>query len=182
MKNKIQQENNIAKGDILAGSKYIENKIININLNSNSKKNKIQKSKNNKYMIKKNLDKINNYITIIEESRSKKDLEEKLTEANMSDKIFKALKAKEEIYKMISENTFNIEFINNTSNCLSDIITKFELKIEPLIKKNKSRITIDKKTWEVIEYVSNKYKLFDSQDVSGMLYMLAGHCHIKWVP
>ena len=189
MKDKIQQENNIAKGDVIAGSKTVmsltyKKTIINNNKSPyDIKKKHIQEHELNNEVIEENVKKINNYLLPIEDSGLTKNLEEKLTDAQMADLITKALLLKEKAFKMCADNVFNLRYIKDTSYCLSRIVTRFERKIPPLILLNRDRIEIENKTLEdVIEYISDLYPIFDSQDVTGMLYMLAGNCHIKWVP
>ncbi len=184
-----EQKNNTAGGDIVARDKIVINKKVNIYAINELKTFSSTKNKTSDFELKKNYDKIQNYINEIEEKEKLIGLEKKLLDAHMNYSVERALKKKEEAYKMCAKNSLHLEAIKITAHCLSSIERKFNTKIENLFNEKGTNIEskdtqerINKIQEEVINECYEKYNFFDESEIQGMLYMLAGHCHIKWVP
>lgn len=114
-----------------------------------------------------------------------KTLEEKLTEADRTELIEDALELKESTNKFITmyEASSSGQYI--LVHILSTIATKHKAYVIPAIKTGKPRDVIDSIIDTMV--IGNALNILDgtgksitSERMYGLMYYLAGHCHIKW--
>ena len=113
------------------------------------------------------------------------DLKMKLKLANKEKDLSFALRLKEKIYKKIENNSSYISANGYFTHILSFIITNFRCYVYPVIKNNEPEDEINKVIQEkVIVPTFNEvqtginYFNFTYQDIWGMVYFLAGNCHL----
>lgn len=67
---------------------------------------------------------------------------------------------------------------------LSQLFTKFNLLVTPLVQAGASRPEVDERIHMVVQEVCQLLGVnaleIDSDDIEGLLYFLAGNCHIRW--
>ncbi|WGL61482.1 hypothetical protein QEJ31_07750 [Pigmentibacter sp. JX0631] len=178
----IKQKNNTAGRNIVAGNMVENNFLINLNIPK-----EIEETSD--VEIKKSIYKFMKFLKKNEEENELIGLEKKLIDAHMNSSVKRALKKKEEAFTMCLMNSLHPEFIIKTAHCLSFIEYEFSNKIESFFDENENitrneekRKGIKKIQDEVITDCNKIYNFFDFGDIEGLLFMLAGHCHIKWVP
>ena len=113
-----------------------------------------------------------------------KDLEYKLHAASRDDLLGDALEWKEQFYKKLLSLQFSQQAQELFVHILSKIHTFFAYKIRPKVLVGASRAEIDDLIYTLIEELYGE--VGDSElditmtDLQGMVYFLAGNCHIDW--
>lgn len=114
-----------------------------------------------------------------------KDLSTKLMEADRSELIEDALELKESTIKLMTryEASNSGQFI--LVHILSTIASKHKAFVVPAIKDRLSRATIDSiidthVIGNALEILNGTNRSITSEKMYGLMYYLAGNCHIKW--
>ena len=113
-----------------------------------------------------------------------RDLEQKLTDASRIDLLLDALVRKEQFSKKLSQLQFSIQAQDLFVHILSKIHTFFLYKVRPRVLEGAPRTEIDNLIYDLIEELYGE--VGDSEldltmsDLQGMVYFLAGNCHIDW--
>lgn len=114
-----------------------------------------------------------------------KDLSTKLMEADRSELIEDALELKESTIKLMTryEASNSGQFI--LVHILSTIASKHKAFVVPAIKDKLSRATIDSiidthVIGNALEILNGTNRSITSEKMYGLMYYLAGNCHIKW--
>lgn len=114
-----------------------------------------------------------------------KELEVKLTEANRADLIEDALELKEFTTKFMTryEASCSGQFI--LVNILATIARNHRAYVVPAIVDQQPRVVIDslidkKVIQEALNVLNGTDKVVTSDRIYGLMYYLAGNCHIKW--
>lgn len=114
-------------------------------------------------------------------------LEAKLRAGNREDRMFDALELKEFVYERLKENIASPTFQHVYAYLMSIIKDRFLTYVRPAIEDGRPRHDIDRIIFEdVINPTLRELETcgepheFTSQQLNGMLYFLAGNCHIRW--
>lgn len=114
-----------------------------------------------------------------------KDLSTKLMEADRSELIEDALELKESTIKLMTryEASNSGQFI--LVHILSTIASKHKAFVVPAIKDKLSRATVDaiidtQVIGNALEILNGTNRSITSEKMYGLMYYLAGNCHIKW--
>lgn len=114
-----------------------------------------------------------------------KDLSKKLMEADRSELIEDALELKESTIKLMTryEASNSGQFI--LVHILSTIASKHKAFVVPAIKDKLSRATVDaiidtQVIGNALEILNGTNRSITSEKMYGLMYYLAGNCHIKW--
>ena len=113
-----------------------------------------------------------------------RNLEQKLRDASRTDLLSEGLKWKEQFSKKLIRLQFSIQAQELFVHILSKIHTYFTLKIRPKVLDGASRAEIDELVYRLItelyDEVGNSELDMTMADLQGMVYFLAGNCHIDW--
>lgn len=114
-------------------------------------------------------------------------LENKLNAAGRDSEIYEALILKEIIYERLKANIGSPSFQQIYAYLLGDTKERFTTYVKPLINSGASNCEIDKAIFEnVINPIRNDLEKcgeihgFTLQSLKGLMYFLAGNCHIRW--
>ena len=114
-----------------------------------------------------------------------KNIQIKLKESNREELIDEALELKESTIKFMTryEASNSGEFI--LVHILSTIASKHKAYVVPAIKENLPRTTIDaiideRVIGSALEIMNGTNRTITSERMYGLMYYLAGNCHIKW--
>ncbi|MFW2149161.1 ABC-three component system protein [Acinetobacter sp. TY1] len=114
-----------------------------------------------------------------------KDLSTKLKEADRAELIEDALELKESTIKLMTryEASNSGQFI--LVHILSTIASKHKAFVVPAIKGNLSRTEVDaiidtQVIGNALEILNGTNRSITSEKMYGLMYYLAGNCHIKW--
>jgi len=111
-------------------------------------------------------------------------LKEKLDESGREDLLFLALNLKQQASMAIMKRQTSRSAQRIYTILLSQIFTKFNLLVTPLVQAEACRAEIDERIHRVVQEVcallgTNALEI-DSDDIEGLMYFLAGNCHIRW--
>lgn len=114
-----------------------------------------------------------------------KNLKDKLKISGREDKIEEAESLKELFAKKLMKNRFSESAQHILSYILGRAYFLFQQNIRPMIENNKSNGEVDhaiyKEVIEVIfEELDENVLLMNYQEIIGVVYYLAGNCHVKW--
>ncbi len=117
-------------------------------------------------------------------NKPSRNLQQKLQDASRVDLLSDALKWKEQFSKKLLKLQFSLQAQNLFVHILSKIHTYFSLKIRPKVIVGAPRAEIDDLVYELIlelyGEVGNSELDLTMNDLQGMVYFLAGNCHIDW--
>lgn len=127
---------------------------------------------------------LQNYMKIVPYG-TQRDLKTKLTDSQRDDLIAEAEYLKEQINKKLFKYAYSETAQNLFVQIFSKINSTFKSIIIPMISENKSRSDVDAKIYSgIIEKIHNEIGVselsINTEDIRGMLFYLAGNCHIKW--
>ena len=113
-----------------------------------------------------------------------RDLEHKLEDASRTDLLIAGLQWKEQFSKKLLRLQFSLQAQELFVHILSKINTFFALNVRPRVIAGASRTEIDGLVYvlltELYEEVGNSELDITMTDLQGMVYFLAGNCHIDW--
>ena len=113
-----------------------------------------------------------------------RDLEQKLEDASRTDVLFDALKWKEQFSKKLLRLQFSLQAQELFVHILSKIHTFFIYKVRPRVIDAAPRTEIDGLIYQLIlelyQEVGDSELDMTMTDLQGMVYFLAGNCHIDW--
>lgn len=114
-------------------------------------------------------------------------LEEKLQSSKRADLLQEALLKKQAAYKLIMRNQGSKSAQSIFAFVLADIVVSFEQVVRPLVQAGASRIDVDKAVLEqviapVLSGLEDNPLVLNKLDIQGLLYFLAGNCHLRWDP
>lgn len=114
-------------------------------------------------------------------------LEDKLQAADRSDEIYDALQLKELVYESLKTNIGSQSFQKIYAYLMAQAKERFRTYVRPLIEQGAERSQIDQKIFEevlspiLVELEScGAAHDFTIQTIKGMVYFLAGNCHVRW--
>jgi len=107
-----------------------------------------------------------------------------LRAGNRSDLELEALQLKERFSKKLARLQFSEQAQEIFAHVLSKIHAFFSLRVRPKLLHGASRYEIDQLIYEeLLVPIHNEIagcNLIDLVDLQGMMYFLAGNCHISW--
>ena len=113
-----------------------------------------------------------------------RDLAKKLEAASRADLLDHALEWKEQFYKKLLRLQFSRQAQELFVHILSKIHTFFMLRVRPRVRAHAPRTEVDALIYELItelySEVGNSELDITMTDLEGMVYFLAGNCHIDW--
>lgn len=113
-----------------------------------------------------------------------RDLEQKLQAAKRTDLLFDGLRWKEQFAKKLTRLQFSLHAQELFVHILSKIHTYFVLNVRPKTIEGAPRSEVDALVYQLIcelyEEVGNSELGLTMTDLHGMVYFLAGNCHIDW--
>ena len=113
-----------------------------------------------------------------------KDLEQKLQDASRTDLLITGLQWKEQFSKKLLKLQFSLHAQELFVHILSKIHTFFVLNIRPRVLEGASRTEVDSLIYTLIKElyaeVGNSELDITMTDLHGMVYFLAGNCHLDW--
>ena len=113
-----------------------------------------------------------------------RDLEQKLHAANRTDLLFDGLRWKEQFSKKLTRLQFSLHAQELFLHILSKIHTYFVLTVRPQVIEGALRSEVDALIYQLIrelyEEVGDSELDLTMTDLHGMVYFLAGNCHIDW--
>lgn len=126
-----------------------------------------------------------NYLRCKIDESEEVDLKMKLELANREKDLSFALRLKEKIYKKIESNSSYTSANGYFAHILSFIIANFRCYVYPALRNDISNEEIDKiiyekvivPTFEEVQTGINFFN-FNYSDIFGMVYFLAGNCHL----
>ena len=116
--------------------------------------------------------------------RPSRDLEQKLRDSARDDLLVDALAWKEQFSKKLSRLQFSEQAQELFTHILSKIHTFFVLHVRPRVLAGAERTEIDNLIYQLISELYGEVGIGDLDitmtDLQGMIYFLAGNCHIDW--
>ena len=113
-----------------------------------------------------------------------RDLEQKLRDASRIDLLIDGLQWKEQFSKKLIKLQFSLQAQELFVHILSKIHTFFVLNVRPRVLDGASRTEVDSFIYTLIEElyaeVGNSELDITMIDLHGMVYFLAGNCHLDW--
>ena len=113
-----------------------------------------------------------------------RDLERKLLDGSRTDILFDALQWKEQFSKKLLRLQFSLQAQELFAHILSKIHTFFALNVRPRVIEGATRTEVDGLIYtlvkELYEEVGYSELEITMTDIHGMVYFLAGNCHIDW--
>lgn len=113
-----------------------------------------------------------------------RNLEQKLNAADRIDVLVDGLRWKEQFSKKLTRLQFSLHAQELFVHILSKIHTYFVLNVRPRVIEGAPRSEVDALVYELIrelyEEVGNSELDLTMNDLHGMVYFLAGNCHIDW--
>ena len=113
-----------------------------------------------------------------------RDLEQKLHDAERTDLLFDGLRWKEQFSKKLTRLQFSLRAQELFVHILTKIHTYFALNVRPKVIEGAPRSEVDTLVYQLIheiyEEVGNSELDLTMTDIHGMVYFLAGNCHIDW--
>lgn len=171
-------------GSVVAGNQY--NQVTNITRSSNKRLDRLYQSLTQESATPSAMgfcEKLKHYLSS-DTNPDIRSLESKLSDSDRSDMIFIAAELKEYACKAIMRYQSSKTAQEIYVLILDKIHTDFMLKVTPLIQSGADRVTVDAQTSNVLECISEMLgdNLLDlsEKDLLGLLYFLAGNCHIRW--
>jgi hypothetical protein len=111
-------------------------------------------------------------------------LEAKLRESGREDLLLLALNLKQKASMAIMKRQTSRTAQRIYTILLSQLHTKFNWLVTPVIQEGGSRAEVDQRVHTVLQEVANllgeNALEIDSDDIEGLLFFLAGNCHIRW--
>lgn len=114
-------------------------------------------------------------------------LESKLLAADRSDELYDALALKEMIYERLKANIASPTFQQIYAYLLGLTKDRFATYVRHLIQEGATRPAVDQAIFEqVVEPIREELEScgeahnFTPQTLRGLIYFLAGNCHIRW--
>lgn len=109
---------------------------------------------------------------------------EKLTDSNRLDQLDFATSLKEGATKAIMRHQMSRTAQRIYVIILDELHTGFELMVKPYIQADENRASVDIRTYELLNGISDilgeNVLEFTIKDLHGLLYFLGGNCHIRW--
>lgn len=171
-------------GSVVGGNQY--NNVTNISRSSSRKLDKLYQSLTQENATPSAMgfcDKLKHYLSA-STNPDIRSLEVKLSDSARSDMIFIAAELKEYAFKAIMKYQSSKTAQEIYVLILDKIHTDFMLKVTPLIQAGADRVTVDDKISIILEGIADMLgdNLLDisEKDLLGLLYFLAGNCHIRW--
>ena len=114
-----------------------------------------------------------------------RDLETKLVDTGRAQQLSEALKLKEAFFKLMQKHLVRESAQRTLGHLLGVIWQRFNQEVRPLIDRGESALVVDaailsKVISPVVQELGPASVLVQSLHISGMLYYLAGNCHIRW--
>ena len=113
-----------------------------------------------------------------------RNLEQKLEDSLRTDLLFDALEWKEQFSKKLIKFQFSLQAQELFVHILSKIHTFFLLEVRPRALSGAKRTEIDHLIYglvtELYDEVGDSELRLTMTDLQGMVYFLAGNCHIDW--
>jgi hypothetical protein len=130
------------------------------------------------------IDKLQHFVNVAAIAPSK-DLEQKLRESGRENVILDATMLKERFAKKLYKQQFSEHAQELFAHILARIHSFFTMKIKPRISDNATRIEIDDLIHDdllksIYDEIGDCEAEIDFHDLLGMVYFLAGNCHISW--
>lgn len=182
---KIETQINVeAKKGLAVG---INNGVINYDPQKtvSSFKEKLMNIKNeslNDSSFKDYIDALNHYI--MPAKYSPRDLRTKLTNAGRNFEVEEAIELKASFTKKLVKNNFSESAQDCYVHILTELKTKYDEKVRPLLLKKAPLEEIETMVAEVVTFMYDELRetVFEQnkQEIKGMLYFLTGNCHIEW--
>jgi len=120
-----------------------------------------------------------------ETSPDVRGLEEKLIVAGREDMLKIALLRKQAAYKAIMKQQGSRSAQTIYSFVMAEIVVNFEMSVWPLIQAKSSREVVDAAMLEkvispALQILESNPLMLNKMDIQGLVYFLAGNCHIRW--
>lgn len=114
-----------------------------------------------------------------------RDLEAKLIAGGRGDMVVEAIELKEHFAKKLTRLQFSEQAQEIFAHILSKIHAYFTMNVKPHLLEGAPRSQIDAKIYSELlsplhDDLGSSPLGIDMRDLQGMLYFLAGNCHIKW--
>lgn len=121
----------------------------------------------------------------VDASGDVRGLAEKLSDAQREDLIRDAERLKEQAAKLVMRWQTSGTAQDILAMILGKMHTSFTLNVRPAIQQNAPRANVDQLTYDrVIQHVEDMLGdndlMLSTDDLLGLLYFLAGNCHIRW--
>lgn len=183
----VNQSDNVAQGDIIAGDKIETTFNISPTV-------AVLNELSLLYAKMKNLDpeddsggvfceQLEHYLSS-EANSDVRGLEAKLTESGRQDLIETATRLKEKAVKSVMRRQSSRTAQRVYTLILSELHTNFELLVTPAIQDGATRADVDLRILNALNMTKNALGEnaleFTARDLLGLLYFLGGNCHIRW--
>ena len=178
-----RQEGNVAAGDIVAGD-VTHNHRYNLNPASTLRElaDQLRLATDDEHQ-HAFVERLQHFAEPLSQSPSR-DLVQKLRESSRIDLLDNALAWKEQFYKKLVRLQFSRQAQDLFVHILAKIHTFFTWKVRPLVQADAPRTEVDALIYglltELYDEVGNSELDITMTDLEGMVYFLAGNCHIDW--
>jgi hypothetical protein len=179
------QANNTAGGDIVAGDKHEHHAHLTSPLTPIGALNaRYLREQQSSPEIEQIIDALSHYMGK-STNPDVRALAEKLTDSERGDLTQYAESLKERITKKILRFQTSVSAQQLFAHLLADLIRRFRLVVTPAIQEGQPRSHVDRLiSTEVIDPIVKGLEEnvlgFTSEEILGMLFFLAGNCHLRW--
>jgi hypothetical protein len=116
-----------------------------------------------------------------------RDLDEKMRAAGRDDMLKVALLRKQSAAKAILKMQGSKSAQMIYSFLMAEIVVNFEMSVWPLVQAHASREVVDAAMLEKVigpafQTLESNPLMLNKMDIQGLVYFLAGNCHIRWDP
>ncbi|MCR4469740.1 ABC-three component system protein [Burkholderia sp. SCN-KJ] len=127
--------------------------------------------------------KLEHYMSAVTEG-DVRGLAEKLRESGRDDLLLLAMDLKQRAAKSIMKHQTSRTAQRIFTIILTELHSKFTLLVTPVIQQGSDRVAVDQCINAIVQTIQNmlgeNVLEIDAMDLQGLLYFLAGNCHIRW--
>jgi hypothetical protein len=185
-----QSGNNVQDGDIVAGSKTVNNNTVNYNSAKKTKLSSLFDKLQQQFDQQKKVNGVSEDLERYSVPRDTIGLEQKLIDGGRAHIIEDAAWLKQEYFKKLTRFQFFEPAQEIHAYLLGLVLQKFRYIINPMINNGNTEQEISHAiSTKIIDPIMqmiqdegcNDVMGLSSTDIDGMIYFLTGQCHIKWV-
>jgi hypothetical protein len=182
------QSHNVAGGDIVGGDKVItHNYTLSVDGSSAFELSllyaKLKDKENTEPAEEKICEALEHYFNSSTGS-DVRGLEEKLKSSGREDQIQNAKQLKEKAAMAVMRYQSSRTAQRIYTIIFTELHTKFELLVTPMIQEDQSRVNVDEKILFILDktkqMLGENLLEINVRDLFGLLYFLGGNCHIRW--